>query len=118
MNKILSKLLTPKKLNYRMTVTETQFLTTEQLAERYGLVPIPSKAGEPETMALSIMNRLFATTSEGQHSIRYQFQSPAWEEANAITPIKPLIMANTPAFQSDLLQQQHQRKRSRPKHSY
>ncbi len=51
-----------------MTVTETQFLTTEQLAERYGLSPNTIKSWRareygPEYYELPF----FSTTSEGQH---------------------------------------------------
>ena len=74
-----------------MTVTETQFLTTEQLAERYGLSPNTIKSWSareygPEYYELPVSLPL----ARGNTRIRYQLHKVlAWEEANAITPIKP-----------------------------
>ena len=71
-----------------MTVTETQFLTTEQLADRYGLSPITIKRWRargygPEFYELPLV-------PYGTARIRYQLHKVlAWEEANAITPLKP-----------------------------
>ena len=74
-----------------MTVTETQFLTTEQLAERYGLSPNTIKSWRareygPEYYELPLSLPL----ARGNTRISYQLHAVlAWEEANAITPIKP-----------------------------
>ena len=71
-----------------MTVTQTQFLTTEQIAERYGLSPNTIKSWRardygPEFYELPLV-------PYGTARIRYQLHKVlAWEEANAITPIKP-----------------------------
>ena len=71
-----------------MTVTETQFLTTEQLADRYGLSPITIKRWRardygPEFYELPLVP--YGTTR-----IRYHIHKVLeWEEANTITPINP-----------------------------
>ena len=74
-----------------MTVTETQFLTTEQIAERDGLSPNTIKSWRareygPEYYELPTSLPL----ARGNTRIRYQLHIVlAWVEANAITPIKP-----------------------------
>lgn len=73
-----------------MTVTESQYFTTEQLAARYGMHPDSIrrwryKGYGPEFYELS----LFAV-SYGDVRVRYELHKVlAWEEANGITPIEP-----------------------------
>ena len=74
-----------------MTVTETQFLTTEQLAERYGLSPNTIKSWRARDYGPKYYQVPFThPLARGCTYIRYQLHEVlAWEEANAITPIKP-----------------------------
>ena len=73
-----------------MTVTESQFFTTEQLASRYGKTPQTIrkwryKGYGPEFYKLDGFAAIY-----GEPTIRYQLHKVlAWEEANGITPIEP-----------------------------
>ena len=71
-----------------MTVTETQYLTTQQLAERYGLSPNTIKSWRAREYGPEYYELPFVAF--GNPKIRYQLHKVlAWEEANEITPIKP-----------------------------
>tara|TARA_Y100001951_G_C11131757_1_gene178615 strand:+ start:238 stop:456 length:219 start_codon:yes stop_codon:yes gene_type:complete len=71
-----------------MTVTETQYLTTQQLAERYGLSPNTIKSWRAREYGPEYYELPFVAF--GTPKIRYQLHKVlAWEEANQITPIKP-----------------------------
>ena len=74
-----------------MTVTETQFLTTDQLAERYGKSPATIKKWRVVGYGPPFYELPFSLPlARGNTRIRYQLHKVlAWEEANAITPIKP-----------------------------
>ena len=71
-----------------MTVAESQFFTTEQLASRYGKTEKTIrnwryKGYGPEFYELPLV-------PYGTARIRYQLHKVLeWEEANAITPINP-----------------------------
>ena len=73
-----------------MTVAESQFFTTEQLASRYGKTPQTIRKGRykgygPEFYELSKLQAVF-----GDSRVRYELHKVlAWEEANGITPIEP-----------------------------
>ena len=73
-----------------MTVAESQFFTTEQLASRYGKTPQRVrkwryKGYGPEYYELPIF-----AVSYGDPRVRYDLHKVlAWEEANGITPIEP-----------------------------
>ena len=73
-----------------MTVAESQFFTTDQLARRYGktIKTIRNwryKGIGPEYYELPIF-----AVSYGDSRFRYDLHKVlAWEEANGITPIEP-----------------------------
>ena len=73
-----------------MTVAESQFFTTDQLAKRYGKTPQTIrkwryKGFGPEYYELSKLKAIF-----GDPRVRYELHKVlAWEEANGITPIEP-----------------------------
>ena len=71
-----------------MTITETRYLTTEQLAERYGKNPITIKAWRWKNYGRPYFTLKPTEVPKGQPRTRYPLNDLlVWEEINNITPI-------------------------------
>ena len=70
-----------------MNIMETQYLTTDQLAERYGLSISTIKSWRARQYGPEFY-KLPLPLARGNTRIRYQLHKVlAWEETNSITPI-------------------------------
>ena len=73
-----------------MTVAESQFFTTEQLASRYGKTPQTIRKWRYKGYGPEFYELSFEAISYGNPRVRYDLHKVlAWEEANGITPIEP-----------------------------
>ena len=71
-----------------MTITETRYLTTEQLAKRYGKNPITIKAWRWKNYGPPYFTLKPTEVPKGQPRTRYPLNDLlVWEEINNITPI-------------------------------
>ena len=71
-----------------MNIMETQYLTTDQLAERYGLSISTIKSWRARQYGPEFYQLPQSRLARGNTRIRYQLHKVlAWEETNNITPI-------------------------------
>ena len=71
-----------------MNVAETQYLTTEQIAQRYGKDPVTIRAWRWKNWGPPYYTLKITEVAKGQPRTRYPLHDLlVWEEANNITPI-------------------------------
>ena len=73
-----------------MTVAESQYFSTHQLARRYGMHPDSIRRWRYKGIGPEFYKIEKNLAPYGDHRVRYNLHKVlAWEEANGITPIEP-----------------------------
>ena len=73
-----------------MTVAESQYFSTDQLAKRYGMHPDSIRRWRYKGIGPGFYKLEGFAAIYGEVKVRYDLHKVlAWEEANGITPIEP-----------------------------